>query len=159
MTVETMGNSTHKPAALGELEEVLGADPSLSGMLWVGFPVLSDVDSVYKVDAIYLSPDHGILVFDAVEGADLGDYPERQEDLIRLLRSKFLQQKGLSRRGELPFRVDCITFAPALSTSALKAKYPEDEYVDNATTLPDRLAAIRSGKLALRVSSGSELMP
>lgn len=105
---------------MDQLVEALSGVTSLRGTLWVGFPLLNDAETTYAVDALYLSPDHGIVVFDVVEGRTLSDYVSRQDDLYRLVQSKLLREKNLARKGRLDFPVEACTFSPAVDKAELE---------------------------------------
>ncbi len=42
----------------------------------------------YSVDATFVSKEKGIILFDLVEGTDLGDFDSRQDDLVNKIESK-----------------------------------------------------------------------
>lgn len=99
------------------------------GTLWVGFPLLSDSESTFSVDALFLSQTHGIVVFDVIQGTDVGDFAARQDDLSRLVQAKLLREKTLSRKGQLLVRISTCTFAPALLGSDVRnARESEPDY-------------------------------
>ena len=49
----------------------------------------------FPFDAILLSPEHGVVVFDVVEGTNLGDYRQRQDDFFTKLTAKLIQYPAL----------------------------------------------------------------
>lgn len=126
MSIEVIRGSTTKPAAMDQLVEAICAAPDLEGTLWVGFPLLNDVDTTYAVDALLLSPAHGIVIFDVVEGTELDDHIRRQEDLYRLVQSKLLREKNLARKGILDVGVEACTFAPAVDRKTIEEAFSED---------------------------------
>ncbi|UUW92566.1 hypothetical protein [Pimelobacter simplex] len=72
-----------KPAASEALASFFESDPAApsGGELFVGFPVTTTPDGSRPVDAVYVSPELGVIVFDIVEGSELGQYQDRQDDL------------------------------------------------------------------------------
>jgi superfamily I DNA and RNA helicase len=118
-----------------ELTQALTSIPELDGQLWIGFPLLGGPSGIYPVDAILLSPRYGAVVFDVVEGTDLGDFEQRQDDLVRLLQSRLLLHRELVRRRELQIAVQCMTFAPGLSTHQRIERTSEDYPIATADTV------------------------
>lgn len=111
-----------KPAASEALAAFFESDPSApsGGELFVGFPVTTTPEGTRPVDAIYVSPDLGVVVFDIVEGPELGDYEARQDDSARLIEIRLLQHADLVKRRALQVAVQPVTFAPALGMAHLQ---------------------------------------
>lgn len=132
-----------KPVASEALAAFFESDPAApaGGELFVGFPVTTTTEGSRPVDAVYVSPDLGVIVFDIVEGSDLGEYEERQDDSARLVEIRLLQHADLVRRRTLQIAVHPITFAPALGDANLPSGDEVDDYpvVNNQATLAQAL--------------------
>ena len=83
--INTIWGSTQKPASSRRLSQLLNLAPDLGGDLYVGYPVLGTPDGAFPFDALLLSPEHGLIAFDIVEGREIGGYKERQDDLYAKL--------------------------------------------------------------------------
>lgn len=116
-----------KPVASEALAKFFESDPTAPsrGELFVGFPVTTTPEGSRPVDAVYVSPDLGVIVFDIVEGNDLDGYQDRQDDSARLIEIRLLQHTDLVKRRKLQVEVRSITFAPAVGASSLPA---DDDY-------------------------------
>lgn len=132
MGVNVVRGTSTKPAAVSELAKIFAADALLEGDLIVGYPNLGGAVDDAVPEALWLSPQYGAVLFDVVEGTDLGDYERRQDDIYRLYHSRLLQNRELVRRRDLITKPQVLTFAPGVS-----GRTPP--LVANATNLQERI--------------------
>ena len=129
-----------KPVASRLLAEFFESNPEApsGGELFVGYPVTTASEGRRPIDAVYVSPVHGVVVFDLVEGQDIGDYEDRQDDAATRLEVRLKQHPELVRRRTLQITIHAVTFAPAISGANLPedAGYP----VASAETLAELLS-------------------
>ncbi len=104
-----------KPVASEALEDALASIDELSGVCFFGFPLIATPQGKYFIDATLVSPEKGVVLFDLVEGMELGDYEDRQDDLANKIEAKLKLHKELVKGRTLlpPLRV--VTFAPAIT--------------------------------------------
>jgi hypothetical protein len=114
--VDTIWGTTNKPVSSKKLGEALEHDPNVKGTLYIGYPILGTPSGAFPFDAVLLSPDYGVVVFDVVEGIDLGDYANRQDDFFTKLQAKLIQYPALMRRRNLMVKITVATYAPAVRT-------------------------------------------
>jgi superfamily I DNA and RNA helicase len=143
--VDTIWGSTTKPVSSKRLAEHLEGAHGLTGTLYVGYPILGTPSGPFPFDAILLSQEHGAIVFDIVEGLDVGDYRDRQDDFYTKLQSKLIQYPALVHRRELKAKITIVTFAPAVRVGdSFDTQYPifgrDDALVDFILKIdwPDR---------------------
>ncbi len=110
---DTIWGTTNKPVSSRKLAERIESAKELTGTLYIGYPILGTPIGAFPFDAILLSPKHGVVVFDVVEGTDAGKYRERQDDFYTKLQAKLIQYPTLMRRRELLAKITVVTFAPA----------------------------------------------
>lgn len=103
-----------KPAASEALESALTSIEDLSGECFFGFPLIATPEGRYSIDATLVSPTKGIVIFDLVEGIDIGDYADRQDDLSNKIEAKLKLHKDLVKGRNLVPPLEVITFAPAI---------------------------------------------
>jgi superfamily I DNA and RNA helicase len=60
-----------------------------------------------------LSPQYGVVIFDVVEGPDVGAYTERQDEFYNKLKAKLSNYPALLKRRDLIAEITTVTFAPA----------------------------------------------
>ena len=109
----TVWGSTTKPMSARKLASLVEADPELDGTLYIGYPVLGTPDGAFPFDAVLLSPQHGAVLFDVVEGKDLGDFGQRQDNMFSKLQSKLIQYQPLVKKRALLPTLTTVTYAPA----------------------------------------------
>ncbi|PTQ55810.1 MAG: helicase [Candidatus Carbobacillus altaicus] len=128
-----------KPAATQLLEQALGAIEGLSGECFFGYPLIATPEGRYFVDATLVSREKGVVLFDLVEGPDVGDYAARQDDLANKIEAKLKLHKELVKGRRLIPPLNIITFAPAIDAVERLAK--EDYPLANERNLAKILSA------------------
>src|SRR6476620_952417 len=87
--------STKKPITTQRLAAFLEQHFPEEGTLYVGYPVLTGPEGVGSVDALWISPGHGVVIFDLCEGPDPTNYKDRQDELANNLETRFRSHKVL----------------------------------------------------------------
>jgi len=141
MTTSVTRGSTKKPVATASLIKWFEDAAAIEGNLWTGFPVLRLESTLNAADALAITTKHGVVVFDLVEGADLGDFATRQDELVRVLKSRLLQHPKLVRRRDLVPAINAITYAPGVSAEAIAVE--AGYYVADADNLDKVLADLK----------------
>ena len=119
MPVDVIRGTTRKEVSSSALIECLERQSDLSGVLFIGYPIIATASGPYLVDALLVSADMGIVIFDLVEGTDLGNHEERQDDAANKLEAKLKSHPELMRRRDLAIPIQPISFAPALPSHFL----------------------------------------
>lgn len=104
-----------KPIATQLLAETLSTMNNLVGVCFFGFPVLATPEGKASIDAVLISPSLGIVLFDIVEGTQLGTYTSRQDDLANTIEAKLKLHRELVKGRQLLVPITAITFAPAIN--------------------------------------------
>ncbi len=115
MSVNVVKGATRKPASSQELANLLGQREDVSGQLFIGYPIVPTPDGPYSLDALLVSDDSGIVVFDLIEGSDLGDYQSRQDDAANLLESSLRNHRDLMDRRKLRIPIHTVSFSTRAS--------------------------------------------
>lgn len=115
-----------KPVASQTLEEALSAIEGISGDCFFGYPLLATPDGRMFLDATLVSPQVGIVLFDLVEGRDIGDYAARQDDIANKVDAKLKLHRELVKGRVLLPALNVVTFAPAVADLARSSQdgYP-----------------------------------
>jgi superfamily I DNA and RNA helicase len=129
-----------KPVATQALEKALTAIEGISGVCFIGYPLIATPEGKYFIDATLISQEKGVVLFDLVEGTDIRDYASRQDDLANKIESKLRLHKELVKGRQLIPDLQVITFAPAKNdfTQIALEGYP----LANDTNLADILEGI-----------------
>lgn len=118
--------ANRKPAATEILVQCLQRLAGVSGQVYTGYPLIAAPEGKYSVDATLVSPDKGIVLFDVIEGTEIGEYAERQDDLANKIEARLRLHRELLDRRNLIVPVSVISFAPAVGNvdDLTKADYP-----------------------------------
>jgi superfamily I DNA and RNA helicase len=129
-----------KPASSRALVACFAQYPTANGELFIGYPIIGTPEGRHPIDALWISPEKGVVVFDIVEGSDPGDYTERQDDAANKLEARLKAHKELMRRRDLLVQIHTLSFAPGIADTS---KYQQQNYMlANAATLSDSLSQI-----------------
>lgn len=111
-----------KPVSSDLLDQSLRSVQSIRGEMFTGYPLIATPDGKYSIDATLLTPDKGLILFDLVEGSDIGNYVERQDDLANKIEARLKLHRELVRGRQLVVPLSVITFAPGLVNTEEVAK-------------------------------------
>lgn len=114
MSIDIVRGSSRKPVAGVELAELM-RQTDLSGQLFIGYPIIATPEGPYSIDALFISAEKGIVVFDLIEGTNAEDYGLRQDDSANKLEARLRTHRDLLRRRELRIPIHTLSFAPAVS--------------------------------------------
>lgn len=107
------GSAQEKPISSRSLAEDLAASPAIDGYLYLGYPIIGSPTGPIKLDALLVSPTIGLVAFDLVEGTDIGDYRDRQDEIASMLEVRLKPYAGLKSGRLLKFDINVVTYAPA----------------------------------------------
>ena len=115
---------THKPASSQQLECFFANHKDWEGYLYIGYPVIGTADGAYHIDAVYLSKEKGLVIFNLVENDNLEDYQDEQDDSYNKIEAKLKSYRDLMYRRNLCVKISVITFAPCIREIASISEYP-----------------------------------
>ena len=139
MVTSIMG-STQKPIASGRLREYFDKRADLSGILYIGYPIIGTSEGAYPIDAVWLSKEKGLVIFCLIEGKKIDNYEEDQDDSCNKVEARLRNHKELMDKRKLIVDINAITFAPAVSKLDEIEGYP----LRNENTLDSAIASIES---------------
>ncbi len=126
MSVSVIRGTNDKPVASRSLEQLIRASRGLTGKLFIGYPIVGTHEGPRRIDALLVSEDRGLIVFDLVEGRDIEGSEDRQDDAANTLEAKLRAHRGLVRRRRLRVPIHTVSFAPAISGRQPRAE--DDDY-------------------------------
>ena len=112
--INTVWGSTDKPVSSKQLATRLASVPGLEGILYIGYPIIGTPEGSFPIDALFVSPVHGLVLINLVEGKTMGDYAAAQDEAYNKMQAKLLQHQSLIRKRQLSVNIHTITFAPAV---------------------------------------------
>jgi superfamily I DNA and RNA helicase len=115
-----------KPVTTDVLGRSLEVLPGVQGEVFTGYPLIATPDGKYSIDATLVSPSKGIVLFDLIEGSGVGEYTERQDDLLNKIEARLKLHRELVKGRMLLVPLSVISFAPAVANiEAVKVQgYP-----------------------------------
>lgn len=116
--IETIWGTTSKPIASKQLAEALRKIESLSGTLYIGYPVIGTPEGPHPFDAILLSPSKGLIAFHLIEGKTLDGYASALDENYNRLYAKLLNNSALTKKRKLAVEISTIAFAPVVTNLA-----------------------------------------
>lgn len=122
--VDIISGLSDKEAVSQELKRYFEEKVEYNGILYIGYPIIGSREGGYPLDAIWISEQCGIVIFDLVESTDITQYKERQDDQANKLESKLRSYSELMNRRDLCVKVHTITFAPRYYLDEVDDSYP-----------------------------------
>ena len=111
MTTVVWG-STRKPVASQQLAATIEANFPQEGVLYIGYPVLSAAEGVNSIDALWISPERGLVIFQIIEGRDIAGYDSAQDEYANNLETRLRPHKILMNGRHLLAAPTTVTYAP-----------------------------------------------
>ncbi len=134
--IDIVWGSTDKPVSSKQLAETLSKENSLEGTLYIGYPIIGTPEGPFSIDALLVSPDNGLVLFNLIEGRELGQHENAQDEAFNKMQAKLLQHQSLIDKRKLGVSIHTITFAPAVPNLDLG----NDEYpLCNTDTLIEKV--------------------
>ena len=65
--VTTITGTTNKPVSSDRLKNYFSAHNEFDGILYIGYPIIGTVEGAYPIDALWISPKQGLVVFNLIE--------------------------------------------------------------------------------------------
>jgi len=134
--------TNNKPVASAALGDCLANQHDFDGELFIGYPIIRTSVGRHLIDALFVSVETGIVVFDVIEGSTLDDgHRLRQDDSANKIEAHLKSHPELVRRRDLRIPIHTLSFAPAASPSIVPA---DDDYpIADSDSLLDRLRELR----------------
>ena len=126
MSIEIVHGASRKPVASSKLIDILSRRTDWSGRLFIGYPVARTSAGPHRIDALWISPDKGVVAFDLVEETELGDHESRQDSSAIQIDRQLKGESELVRRRRLRIPIHTISFAPAVTEEV--ADLQADDY-------------------------------
>lgn len=124
--VTIVQGTTKKPVSAQRLADFFTRHTQYEGFLYIGYPIIGTSEGPYPIDALLVSRDKGLVVFNMIEGRDMSGAQDTQDDSYNKLASKLRAHKTLMKSRDLQVEIYPVSFAPALENapSFSKEEYP-----------------------------------
>jgi superfamily I DNA and RNA helicase len=162
---------TDKPMASERLIRYFQKHTDFSGYLYIGYPIIGAVDGAYPIDALWISQEKGIVIFNLIEGKNIDGHVDAQDDCANKMEAKLKGYKQLTRGRKLCVDIHIITFAPTIThISGFDEDYPicneenlesvitklswdESGYYENVVSVLQAISTIRKVKRMREISN------
>lgn len=114
--VTTIWGTTRKPASSQRLATFFEEQVSDEGVLFIGYPIIATPEGAFPIDALWVSPTKGVVIFNLVEGRDVGPIQDWEDESANRLETKLRSHKSLMRGRQLLAIPEVVTFAPLAPT-------------------------------------------
>ena len=127
--------STNKPVACDSLTKFFAMHDEYSGFLYIGYPLIATEDDLRSADAMWVSKEKGVVIFDLAEEKHVEDVEDRQDELYTKVDARLRASSSLVKKRELMVKVNVVTYGPSIEPEIIDKSY----FVCNDTTLKDAL--------------------
>lgn len=110
--IEVIWGTIDKPVSAKRLADFFVTNLEIEGTLYFGFPIFNTSDGAQSFDALLVSPEKGLVIFDLVEGTNWEESLDVQDDYFNVMESKLRTHKCLMDRRKLKVQIVPLTFAP-----------------------------------------------
>jgi len=112
--IDIIRGTNDSPVSTESLIELLKSNIDTEGILYIGYPILGNSSDRASLDAIFISVQYDVVIFDIVEGANAEKRSDVRDELWNLLHSRLISHKELAvQRGKLAVDINVLTYAPA----------------------------------------------
>ncbi|MEM8642390.1 MAG: helicase, partial [Cyanobacteria bacterium P01_G01_bin.54] len=132
-----------KPVSSQALVNFFAQSKNMDGELFIGYPVISSPQGRYPIDALWISPKKGIIVFDLIEGIELSDFADRQDDNANKVEARLKTYRELVKRRKLIIPIHTLSFAPGIPdiSKSIGEDIEEGYEIANTVTIEHSLEA------------------
>lgn len=139
--LEIIRGANKKDISTSQLIEVLqtyfsGLDNE--GMIFIGYPILSTTVGGLIIDAVLITPMHGIIVFDLVEDTVCSDNASHRDNLYANTKSRLIQYPDLMNGRDLGVSLEVLTYAPQVR----QAPETSQDFINGTDNFVARLNSI-----------------
>lgn len=130
--VTIITGTTNKPVSSERLKALFSQYSELTGYLYIGYPIIGTVEGAYPIDALWVSEEKGLVIFNLIEGKTIGEYEGGQDDSYNKIEAKLKGHRELVVKRQLRVEINVVTFAPAVTTLDSNEEYPicnEDTFI------------------------------
>lgn len=137
--VSIVQGTTNKPVSSRRLADFFASHEKYDGLLYIGYPIIGTSEGPYPIDALWISESKGIVIFNLIEGRELRDFRDAQDDSANKLEAKLRNHRSLMKGRNIQTLINVLTFAPARIDAP---EFSEDSYiVCNESNLAETLDA------------------
>ena len=117
---EVIWGTKKKPVSSDQLAKFFEDNSEhLSGELFIGYPIIATPEGAFPIDALWISREKGLVIFNLIEGKNIGDYADFQDESANRLETRLRGHKSLMKGRTLLASPNVVTFAPAAEVAGV----------------------------------------
>jgi superfamily I DNA and RNA helicase len=114
--IDIIRGASQNPVSTEALIDFVETSGIKEGILYTGYPIVGALEDKSSLDALLLSAQHGVVVFDIVEEPEISEREELRDYLYNTILQRLIGYKELSeKRGQLKAQLNVLTVAPSWS--------------------------------------------
>ncbi len=114
MTVNVTRGATQKISSSESLSDVLSKQDKVSGELFIAYPIINTPDGPYTFDALFVTKEKGIIIFNLIEESKTEGYQEQEDKAANYLESKLRGHLELMDGRKLIVSLNTLSFDPKM---------------------------------------------
>lgn len=122
--VSIISGTTKKPISSKQLCDFFNQHEEYEGTLYIGYPIIGTVNGPYPIDALWVSEQKGIVIFNLIEGVNTEHYESLQDESYNKMDAKLRIYNQLLKGRKLCVEISIITFWSAKRIDELNSDYP-----------------------------------
>ncbi|MBP2833811.1 DEAD/DEAH box helicase [Aquimarina sp. U1-2] len=138
--VDIKKGQTDKNASSELLINFFKKQGDLEGKLYIGYPILYAGGENIILDALWISENKGIIIFDLIEGLNFENRERVRDSLYNKIESELKQYESLNKGRKLLVDIEVITYAPACREKEVIEKYTsfnDKDLIREIESVPD----------------------
>ncbi|MCC6157740.1 MAG: DEAD/DEAH box helicase [Deltaproteobacteria bacterium] len=125
--------TTNKPVSSSRLTLFFAKHHGYNGFLYIGYPIIGTSEGAFPIDALWISPEKGLVIFNIIEGRNVGNFIEIQDDCANKVEAKLKGHKSLMKGRDLQVPINVVSFGSAVA--GFKTDLNDDHVVCTEQTL------------------------
>jgi superfamily I DNA and RNA helicase len=112
--IDIIRGASNKPVSTEALIEFVENSGINDAVLYTGYPIVGSIEDKSSLDALLISSEHGVIVFDIVEEPEISEREDIRDTLYNIILQRLIGYKELSeKRGQLKINLNVLTIAPS----------------------------------------------
>lgn len=112
--IDIIRGASNKPASTEALIDFVEKSELQDAVLYTGYPIVGAIEDKSSLDALLITSQHGVIVFDIVEEPEVSNREDLRDTLYNIMLQRLIGYKDLTeKRGKLKANLNVLTIAPS----------------------------------------------